>query len=78
MIYEPIVDSLGSIEAAMTAVSSSTSQTATTLAQALAKLAADEAAKASTKIIATDQATVTQFENSQTSSSQNTGLDISV
>jgi hypothetical protein len=49
----------------MTAVSSSTSQTATTLAQALAKLAADEAAKAAAKIIAADQAAVTQFENSQ-------------
>jgi hypothetical protein len=61
----------------MTAISSSTSPTATTLAQALAKLAADEAAKASTKIIAADQAAVTQFEDSQTSS-QNTAFDISV
>jgi predicted house-cleaning NTP pyrophosphatase (Maf/HAM1 superfamily) len=60
----------------MTAISSSTSQTATTLAQALAKLAADEAAKASAKIIAADQAAVTQFENSQ-KPSQNTALDIS-
>ena len=55
-------------------ISSSTSQTAATLAQ----LAADEAAKASAKIIATDQATVTQFENSQKPSSQNTAFDISV
>ena len=62
----------------MTAISSSTSQTATTLAQALAKLAADEAAKASAKIIAADQTAVTQFENSQRSSSQNTAFDISV
>jgi predicted house-cleaning NTP pyrophosphatase (Maf/HAM1 superfamily) len=62
----------------MAAISSSTSQTATTLAQALAKLAADEAAKAAAKIIATDQAAVTQFENSQKPSSQNTAFDISV
>jgi len=62
----------------MTTISSSTSQTATTLAQALAKLAADEAAKASAKIIAADQTAVTQFENSQKSSPQNTAFDISV
>ena len=62
----------------MNAISSSTSQTATTLAQALAKLAADEAAKASAKIIAADQTAVTQFENSQKPSSQNTAFDISV
>jgi hypothetical protein len=62
----------------MTAISSSTSQTATTLAQALAKLAADEAAKAAAKIIAADQATVTQFENSQKPSSQNPAFDISI
>jgi hypothetical protein len=62
----------------MTAITSSSSQTATTLAQALAKLAADEAAKATAKIIAADQATVTQFENSQKSSSQDTALDISI
>jgi len=62
----------------MTAITSSGSQTATTLAQALAKLAADEAAKATAKIIAADQAAVTQFENSQKSSSQDTALDISI
>jgi len=62
----------------MTTISSSTSQTATSLTQALAKLDADEAAKASAKIIAGDQATVTQFENSQKSSSQNAAFDISV
>jgi len=62
----------------MTAISSSTSQTAITLAQALAKLAADEAAKASAKIIAADQTAVTQFQNSQKSSSQNTAFDISI
>lgn len=62
----------------MTTISSSTSQTATTLAQALAKLAADEAAKASAKIIAADQAAVTQFENSRKPSSQNTAFDISI
>jgi hypothetical protein len=62
----------------MTAITSSGSQTATTLAQALAKLAADEAAKATAKIIAADQAAVTQFENSQKSSSQETALDISI
>jgi hypothetical protein len=59
----------------MIAISSSTSQTAITLAQALAKLADDEAAKASTKIAA-DQASVTQFENSRKPSSQNTAFDI--
>ena len=46
----------------MAAISSSTSQTATTLAQALAKLAADEAAQASAKTISADEATVAQFE----------------
>jgi len=62
----------------MNAISSSSSQSATTLAQALAKLAADEAAKASAKTIAADQATVAQFEKPQTSSSQATAIDISV
>ena len=61
----------------MSAISSSSSQTAITLAQALAKLAADEASKASAKVLAADQATVTQFENSQ-KPSQNTAFDISV
>ena len=59
----------------MAAISSSTSQTATTLAQALAKLAADEAAKASAKTISADEATVAQFEKAQTSSS--TAVDVS-
>ena len=50
----------------------STSNTPTTLAQALAKLAADEAAKASAKVITTDQSEVNQLEKSQTSSPQST------
>ena len=61
----------------MAAISSST--TPSTLAQALAKLAADEAAKASAKVITTDQSEVNQLEKSQTSSqsaSQNTGVDV--
>jgi len=53
----------------MAAISSS-SGTPTTLAQALAKLAADEAAKASAKIITTDQSEVSQLEKTQTSSTQ--------
>jgi hypothetical protein len=61
----------------MAAVSSSTSQTASTLAQALAKLAADEAAKASANTISADEASVKQFEKVQTSSSQNS-VDVSV
>ena len=58
----------------------SNSNTPTTLAQALAKLAADEAAKASAKIITTDQSEVNQLEKSQTSSqstaAQSTGVDV--
>jgi hypothetical protein len=61
----------------MAAISSSSSQTATTLAQALAKLAADEAAKAPAKTITADETQVTQLEKSQTSSSQ-TSVDVSV
>ncbi len=54
----------------MAAISSS--NTPSTLAQALAKLAADEAAKASAKVITTDQSEVNQLEKSQTSSTQST------
>ena len=58
----------------------SNSNTPTTLAQALAKLAADEAAKASAKIITTDQSEVNQLEKSQTSSqstaTQSTGVNV--
>ena len=58
----------------------SKSNTPTTLAQALAKLAADEAAKASAKIITTDQSEVNQLEKSQTSSqstaAQSTGVNV--
>jgi len=58
----------------------SNSNTPTTLAQALAKLAADEAAKASAKIITTDQSEVNQLEKSQTSSqstaAQSTGVNV--
>ena len=58
----------------------SNSNTPTTLAQALAKLAADEAAKASAKVITTDQSEVNQLEKSQTSSqstaAQSTGVDV--
>lgn len=61
----------------MAAISSSSFQTANTLAQALAKLAADEAAKASANTITADEAQVTQLEKSQTSSSQ-TSVDVSV
>ena len=61
----------------MAAISSSSSQTANTLAQALAKLAADEAAKASANTITADEAQVTQLEKSQTSPSQ-TSVDVSV
>jgi hypothetical protein len=46
----------------------------------LAKLAADEAAKASAKVITTDQSEVNQLEKSQTSSqstsAQSTGVDV--
>jgi hypothetical protein len=62
----------------MAAISSSS--TPTTLAQALAKLAADEAAKASAKVITTDQSEVNQLEKSQTSSqstpTQTTGVNV--
>lgn len=58
----------------------SNSNTPTTLAQALAKLAADEAAKASAKVITTDQSEVNQIEKSQTSSqstaAQSTGVNV--
>jgi len=58
----------------------SNSNTPTTLAQALAKLAADEAAKASAKVITTDQSEVNQLEKSQTSSqstaAQSTGVNV--
>ena len=58
----------------------SNSNTPTTLAQALAKLAADEAAKASAKVITTDQSEVNQLEKSQTSSQstavQSTGVNV--
>jgi|HubBroStandDraft_4_1064222.scaffolds.fasta_scaffold3178246_1 hypothetical protein len=56
----------------MAAISSS--NTPTTLAQALAKLAADEAAKASAKVITTDESEVTQLESAQSSSSQSTSV----
>ena len=55
----------------MIAISNSTFQTATTLAQALA-------ANAPAKTITADQATVAQLEKTQTSSSQDTAFDISV
>ena len=58
----------------------SNSNTPTTLAQALAKLAADEAAKASAKVITPDQSEVNQLEKSQTSSqstaAQSTGVNV--
>ena len=54
----------------MAAISSTSSQTTpTTLAQALAKLAADEAAKACAKTIATDQQAVASDEKAQNSTS---------
>jgi hypothetical protein len=64
----------------MAAISSSNG-TPTTLAQALAKLAADEAAKASAKVITTDESDVSQLEKTQTSStqgasSQSTGVNV--
>jgi hypothetical protein len=52
----------------------SSSNTPTTLAQALAKLAADEASRASAKVITTDQSEVTQLEKTQTSSTQSTSI----
>jgi hypothetical protein len=61
----------------MCAISSSSSIPAT-LAQAQAKLASDEAAKASAQVITTDQSEVTQFEKSQTPSTQTTGVNIVV
>ena len=51
---------------------SSSNSTPTTLAQALAKLAADEAAKASEQIVSTDETEVAQLEKTQTSSAQST------
>jgi len=48
----------------------STNNSATTLAQALAKLAADEAAKASAKVITTDESEVSELEKTQSSSTQ--------
>jgi hypothetical protein len=62
----------------MTAICCSSSSTPTTLAQAQAKLASDEAAKASAQVITTDASEVTQFEKSQTPSSQTTGVNIIV
>ena len=62
----------------MSAISSSNSST--TLAQALAKLAADEAAKASAKVISADQSEVSQLEKSQSpsqgSSTQSNAVDV--
>jgi hypothetical protein len=52
----------------------SRSNTPTTLTQALAKLAADEAAKASAKIITTDESEVAQLESAQSPSSQSTSV----
>ena len=65
-------------ESVMTATccSSSSSTTPTTLPQALAKLASDEADKASANTIASDQAEVTQFEKAQTPASQGTIVDV--
>jgi hypothetical protein len=57
----------------MTAIS--TSNTPSTLAQALTKLASDEAAKAAAKIITADQVEVAQLEKSQTSI-QSTGVNV--
>jgi hypothetical protein len=62
----------------MTAICCSSSSTPTTLAQAQAKLASDEAAKASARVITTDASEVTQFEKSQTPSTQATGVNIIV
>jgi hypothetical protein len=50
----------------------SSNSTPTTLAQALAKLAADEAAKASETIVSTDETEVAQLEKTRTSSAQST------
>jgi hypothetical protein len=61
----------------MTACSScSSSNTPTTLAQAMAKLASDEADKASANTIASDEAEVTQFEKAQVPATQGTTVDI--
>jgi hypothetical protein len=57
---------------------SSSSSIPTTLAQAQAKLASDEAAKASAQVITTDQSEVNQFEKSQAPSTQTTGVNIVV
>jgi len=59
----------------MTAISSSSSSP-TTLTQALAKLASDEAAKAAAKVITADQSEVAQLEKSQTSSTQSAGVNV--
>jgi hypothetical protein len=53
----------------------STSNTPSTLAQALTKLASDEAAKVAAKIFTADEADVAQLEKSQTST-QSTGVDV--
>lgn len=64
----------------MSAISTtSSSTTPTTLAQALAKLAADEAAKASAKVITTDESEVNQLEKTQsssTASAQSTAVNV--
>jgi hypothetical protein len=63
----------------MTACSScSSSRTATTLAQATAILASDEADKASGNTISSDEAAVNQFKKAQTLPSQGTTVDILV
>jgi hypothetical protein len=56
----------------MTTISSANPQT--TLAQAQAKLAADQAAKAAADVITSDQTAVTVAEKAETSSPQSTGL----
>jgi hypothetical protein len=58
----------------MAAISSTSSQT--TLAQALAKLAADEAAKAAAKTITADQAAVASDEKAQTSTSASPSIGL--
>jgi hypothetical protein len=60
----------------VTCCSSSSSSTPTTLAQAQAKLASDEADKASANTIASDEAAVTQLEKAQTPASQGTIIDV--
>ena len=56
----------------MTTVSAANPQVV--LAEAQAKLAADQAAKAAADIIPADQTAVTQAEKAETSSTQTTGL----